>query len=66
MAYVCAASRSDIESLTMLIVMMKIRVWLQHFSTNVGLDDVHTPSSSTLSLSLGGMVHESCRVGEGQ
>ena len=52
MAYVCAASRSDIESLTMLtIVVIKIRVWLQHFYTNTGLDDVHTPSSSTLSLS---------------
>jgi hypothetical protein len=52
-----------IPALTMLtIVMIKVRVWLQYFSDNAGLGDVHTP---TLSLSPGGMDHESCRVGEG-
>ena len=53
-----AASCRDIESM-LTIVMIKVRVWLQYFSNNAGLGDVHTP---TLSLSPGGMVHESVGV----
>jgi hypothetical protein len=39
------------KSLTMLtMVMIKVRVWLQYFSTNIGLDDEHTPTLSTPSF----------------